>query len=66
MKTVMTALALLFAFNIAATAHAEDGSTRYREMVEDLREQNQERSEAKQRQNAQASQEKSDPTKNSK
>ncbi|MEJ6655618.1 MAG: hypothetical protein QNL70_06405 [Pseudomonas sp.] len=50
MKTITTIFALLFSFTIAATAHAEDGSMRYREMVEDLREQNKERSEAKQSQ----------------
>lgn len=50
MKTIVTIFTLIFALNFAATVHAEDGSMRYREMVEKLREQNKERREAKQEQ----------------
>lgn len=50
MKTIVTIFTLIFALNFAATVHAEDGSMRYREMVEKLREQNKERREAEQEQ----------------
>ncbi|WP_185268253.1 hypothetical protein [Halopseudomonas xiamenensis] len=57
MKTIVTIFTLIFALNFAATVHAEDGSMRYREMVEKLREQNKERREAEQEQEQEQEQE---------
>lgn len=47
MRTLATIFMFLFALNVTAVVHAEDGSMRYRQMVENLREQNKERREAR-------------------
>lgn len=47
MRALTTMIMFLFALNVTAVVHAEDGSMRYRQMVEDLREQNQERAVAR-------------------
>jgi len=38
MRTLATIFMFLFALNVTAVVHAEDGSMRYRQMVENLRE----------------------------
>lgn len=50
MRTLATIFMFLFALNVTAVVHAEDGSMRYRQMVENLREQNKERREARDQQ----------------
>lgn len=47
MRTLAAIFMFLFALNVTAVVHAEDGSMRYRQMVENLREQNKERREAR-------------------